>query len=278
MIANIVKTSCFLLLFVVCAFAQSEPCDLLKRVVVMGASVSSGFGVTTPPIKGDLGAYPVNMKHIMEGVITSDHEAVKFFGDTLFLRNPKQQGTEFIKQIVEYEPSLVVGIDFLFWFGYGSILFEENPTLYREQKFEFGLELLSRINTPIIVGDLPDMHKAAGKMLSQSQIPSVEVLERLNARLQEWAKEHPNVTVINTRKLVKALMHDKEIKVLDSTWPAGSQKKLLQRDMLHTTLEGTVIASLMVAEATNVDCVETDPKVIMKKAASAARIEAKSAK
>jgi hypothetical protein len=48
--------------------------------------------------------------------------------------------------------------------------------------------------------------------------------------------------------------------------------------MLHTTLEGTVAASLLVAKATKTDCMETDPKVIMKKAAAAARTDAQSTK
>ena len=142
MIVQVARTTCFLLLMVVSAFAQpfAEPCDLLERVVVTGASVSSGYGLTTPPIKGDLGAYPVNMKHIMEGLITTEHDSVKFIGDMMFFRNPKKHGSEFITQIIQHKPTLVVGVDFLFWFGYGSTMFDVNPVLYREQKFEFGLE------------------------------------------------------------------------------------------------------------------------------------------
>jgi hypothetical protein len=45
--------------------------------------------------------------------------------------------------------------------------------------------------------------------------------------------------------------------------------------MLHTTLEGTVIASLMIADVLALDCVETDPNIIMKNAAAKAREDAK---
>ena len=50
---------------------QITPKDaILQRVAITGASVTSGYGVTTQPIRGDLGAYPVNFKHIMEGMIS----------------------------------------------------------------------------------------------------------------------------------------------------------------------------------------------------------------
>jgi hypothetical protein len=47
MLVNTLKTSYFLLLFVVCAFAQPEPCAILDRVVVTGASITAGVGLTT---------------------------------------------------------------------------------------------------------------------------------------------------------------------------------------------------------------------------------------
>ena len=258
-----------------CGFTEPQECDIFNRVVVTGASVSAGFGLKTPPIKGDLGAYPVTMKHIMEAVINSQHEDVHFYSDMMFFRNPSEFGSEFIEKIIEYEPTLVVGIDFLFWFGYGSTgLFEESQE-YRIEKFESGLQLLSKIDAPIIVGDLPNMHRAIGKMLSEHQVPDAKPINKLNTRLKEWAKEHANVTVIPVHDLIESLLNDNEITVHESTWPAGSQSKLLQKDMLHTTLEGTVIASLMIVDALEVECVETDPKIILKKAAANARAEAK---
>ena len=261
----------FLLIFILCGFTEPQECDIFDRVVVTGASVTSGFGVKTPPMKGDLGAYPVNMQHIMEAIIVSPHENVRFMSDMMFFRKPKELGDAFVKQIVEYKPTLVVGIDFLFWFGYGSTELFEDPKQSREQKFEYGLELLSKIDATIIVGDLPDMHRAVGKMLSANAVPTVETLKKLNARLHEWANERPNVTVIHIHALFESLFNNEKITILESIWPAGSQTKLLQKDMLHTTLEGTVIASLLIADALGTDCVETDPKVIMKKAAAKAR-------
>ncbi len=43
--------------------------------------------------------------------------------------------------------------------------------------------------------------------------------------------------------------------------------------MLHTTLEGTIAASLMLAEKIQTQCLETDPNVIKNRALERAREE-----
>ena len=53
--------------------------------------MTAGFGLTTPPIEGDLGAYPINMMHIVEGMINVPHEEVAYFGDLVFFRQAIQR-------------------------------------------------------------------------------------------------------------------------------------------------------------------------------------------
>jgi hypothetical protein len=272
------KCILFLLVIVVSAFAEPIPCAILDRVVVTGASITAGYGVITPPVKGDLGAYPVNMKHIMEGMITSKHEDVAYFGDLLFFKNTRANAKGFIEKIKEYKPTLVVGIDFLFWFGYGMPPKDVDVPAYRMKKLQFALELLEQLSVPVIVGNLPDVSGAVGKMLSANQVPTKETLQKLNERIRLWGKSHEHVTVIDACGLWSKAIRGEEIVLFEYTWPEGSQRTLLQGDMLHTTLEGTVAASLLVAKATKTDCMETDPKVIMKKAAAAARTDVQSTK
>ena len=278
MITSILKMSCFLLIFAVSAFAQQGPCDIFNRVVVTGASVTAGYGITTPPVKGDLGAYQVNMKHIMEGMITSKHEDVIYFGDLYFFKKSKENAKVFIEKIKECQPTLVVGIDFLFWFGHGTPPKDVDVQAYRMEKLQFALESLEQLSVPVIIGNLPDVSGAVGKMLSANQIPTKETLQKLNERIHRWGNSHENVTVIDAYSLWSKAMRGEEIVLFDFTWPEGSQATLLQKDMLHTKLEGTVAASLLVAKATKTDCMETDPKVIMKKAEAAARADARSTK
>ena len=265
------KIVVFLFVFMGCGFTEPQPCSILDRVVVTGASVTAGYGVTTPPIAGDLGAYQVTMQHIMEGMITSEHEEVMIFGDLMFFQHSKENATAYIEQIKEYKPSLVIGVDFLFWFGHGTPPTDCDVPTYRMEKLNFALNLLEKLNVPVVIGNLPDVRNAIGKMLSNNQVPSKELLVQMNKRIHSWGTEHENVSIIDVFTLWNKLLHDEEIVLVEHTWPAGSREKLLQKDMLHTTFEGTVAASLLVAEATIIDCIETDPKVIMKKAAANAR-------
>jgi len=275
MLSKIIKYTVFLLLFTASTFAGEQPCDILKRVIVTGASVSAGFGITTPPIKGDLGAYPINMKHIMEGLISTEHDEVEFFGDLLFFKKSRENAKAYIEKIKAHKPTLVIGIDFLFWFGHGTPPKEGDTLTYRMEKLNFALSLLNQIDAPIILGDLPNVQEAVGKMLSANQVPTSKTLHKLNKRIHEWGDAHDNVTIVDVFGLSNKLMNDEAITFLGHTWPSGSQSSLLQQDMLHTTLEGTVIASMMAGEALEAGCLETNPKAIMKKAASKARENAK---
>ncbi len=264
----------FIVSIVQSAFADDETCEILDRVVVTGASISSGFGVTTPPVKSDLGAHTINMKHVFEGIITSEHKEVKFFGDLLFFRKSRANAQKFIEKIKEYEPTLVIGLDFLFWFGHGKPPKDISAPVYRMEQLNFALRLLEQIDAPIIIGNLPDVRVTIGKVLSASQVPTSATLVKLNDRIQTWGDEHENVTVIDAFAFGLKLINDEAITIRNQSWPAGSQEKLLQDDMLHTTLEGTVAASLLAVESINADCLETNSKIIMKKAAANARLSA----
>ena len=137
-------------------------------------------------------------------------------------RNPEKNGSEYIQKIIEHKPTLVVGIDFLFWFAYGGTGLAENIPEKRMKDFEYGLELLSKIKTPMILGDLPDMQKAVGIMLSAHQVPTPSTLKKLNTRLREWASNRSNVMIVNVNHLFSAAMNDEEIAVLNTTWQSGS--------------------------------------------------------
>jgi len=243
----------------------------LQRVAVLGASVTAGWGITTPPIPGDFGAYPVTMKHIMEGMIEAPHEEVGYFGDTMFFIEPNDVGKELIEQVLEHEPTLVIAVDFLFWFAYGLTGADDDVPAVRLESFELGLALLDKLEAHVIVGDIPDMHASIGKILSARRVPTPLTINRMNARLREWAMKRPRVSVINVHDIVEDLMRDVEISVANYTWLAGSRSKLLQQDMLHPTLEGTVAISLLMVDFIGENGLQTDPKLVMKEAVAAAR-------
>ena len=250
---------------------SADDCKVLDRIAITGASVTAGMGLKTPPISSDLGGYPMNFQHVVEGMLEIEPEAIGFFADVMFFRSSRKNATEYVQKIVEFKPTIVFGIDFLFWFGYGMAPDDVDEDEYRMEKLNFGLDLLELIDAPIIVGDLPDMHAAIGYMLRDGQVPSVPTISKLNERIHKWAEEHKNVQVISVYELGKHILGNEEFTILEHTWPAGSRARLMQGDLLHTTLEGTTAAALLVIDAIDVECFKRDPKLIMQKAAQNAR-------
>ena len=242
-----------------------------ERVAVTGASVTCGFGVSTRPIPGDLGAYPVTMREIFDAMIETPNHQVSFFGDKMFFSRPNSMGKQLIVKINEYKPTLVIGIDYLFWFAYG--IFSDNTEEARLKRLEEGFNLLASIDAQIIVGDIPNMSQAIGGLLSSSQVPSIETIEKMNLLIEQRALNYQNLTVVPLYEIVEKLKADERIEVMDVFWPAGSQKLLLQQDKLHPTLEGTVAICLFIAEVLGEEDFMHDPKKIMKISEQLARIE-----
>ena len=268
------RTTVFLILSVLLGGCfQYTNSTTLERVAVTGASVTAGWGLQTPPIKGEFGGYPINLKHIVDAMILAPHEEVAYFGESMFFTRPVVYGSKLIDEITEYDPTLIVAVDYLFWFAYGNVGFAGEK--YRINKFKEGLSILENIQSHLIIGNIPDVRKAIGKVLSASQVPAVETIQKMNNMLRSWALLHPKVKVLNVYELYKDLLDDATLTTSSYTWPAGSQEKLLQKDMLHTTFEGTVAVSLVVADAIGLEGLETNPKILMLRAATIARQEAK---
>jgi hypothetical protein len=268
------KTIAFLLLivFIGGCFQYTKPITI-ERVAVTGASVTAGYGLITPPIKCNFGGYPINLKHIVDAMILAPHEEVAYFGDSMFFAHPVVSGKEIIEKISAYDPTLIIAVDYLFWFAYGDVGLSGEE--YRIKKFNEGLSCLENVKSDLLIGNIPDVHKAIGRVLSASHVPTVETIQKMNRMLNLWVLLHQNVTVLDVYTLYGALLDDAAIKTDTFTWPAGSKEKLLQSDLLHMTLEGTVAASLVVADAIGLEEIETNPKILMLKAAAIARAAAK---
>ena len=279
MLRMITKITVFFLVWILICGCSSQRSSsqrsskTLERVAVTGASVTAGWGLKTPPIKGDFGGYPINLKHIIDAMILTPHEEVAYFGEPMFFAEPVVHGKELIERITAYDPTLIIAVDYLFWFAYGDVGLSGEE--FRIKKFNEGLSCLENVKSDLLIGNIPDVHKAIGRVLSASHVPTVETIQKMNRMLNLWVLLHQNVTVLDVYTLYGALLDDAAIKTDTFTWPAGSKEKLLQKDMLHMTLEGTVAASLVVADAIGLEEIETNPKILMLKAAAIARAAAK---
>ena len=232
----------------------------LERVVVMGASLSAGFGAERP------------FTAVLEASLRARHKPILDLGDELFFTSPLAIGPRQVSTALDADPTLVVAIDFLFWYGYGTIDSKGGAIELESERLELlerGLELLEDFECPLIVGDFPDMSAAVGKMLSPGQMPQKTTLPLLSRRVREWAAGREHVLVLSLADLAAKLATTKEIQIGKYTFPAGT--RLLQRDQLHPTVEGLVAVSqlafeqLIAARLARAQDFELDPPAVLAK-------------
>jgi len=209
----------------------------LERVVVVGASLAAGFGA------------PCTFAEALTASLRAPLHPPLGLGEELFFTSPLTFGARQIEQALDVEPTLVVGIDFLFWFGYGTFDARGGSIESEAERLELlekGLSLLDELECPLVVGDFPDMSAAVGKMLSPAQMPQVSTLPLLSKRVREWASARGRTLVLPLSELVPALGTKGEIKIGRHVFPAGT--KLLQADQLHPTRDGLVLTAQLVGD------------------------------
>jgi hypothetical protein len=227
---------------------------LFDRVAVIGASATCGFGVQSD-IEGPYGptTAPADMGTAIQAVfdvLGPVNRQCSFF----FFSDPMTVGPALMNAALQGDPTIVFALDYLFWYGYGSRdvhgrPFRGNETA-RLELLEAGLKQLERCRCPVVVGDFPDMHAAIGLMLGAAQVPNVETLKLLNARLRDWAADRPNVIIVPLSEFVSAMTGGGAFDVGGSAWIGEeARKKIIQPDRLHPTAEGLVLMAERAAEA-----------------------------
>lgn len=233
------------LLAVLATAAPAQQPDPLARVVTVGASLTAGFGTWLP------------LRNLLQTALPDDATPIRSHHDVMFFRRPETIGKRQIDRTLAMEPTLVVAIDFLFWYGYGYQWVREEPEpnhiRFRRPTEEEGLSLrladlerglaeLDRVPCTIVVGDFPNMAGAHPWMLGASQIPSEVELAKLNERLRAWAAERPRVHVIPLAASVDRLRAgDWTVTPPGGTTPVTlDAASALQWDRLHPTRLGVV--------------------------------------
>jgi len=237
-----------------------------QRIVVMGASASDGFGLSVR--LSDALALRLDEKRIIVENVSSS----AFFFAT------EREGRQQITEAMAKKPTAIIGIDFLFWFAYGSRKEED-----RAPMLEKGLKLLESVELPLVLGELPDMSEAIGRMLAKRQVPSKEALASLNSRIREWAKDRKNITLVPLGKLLDRMRNGEDLQLEGLPYDAKSLPPMLQIDKLHPTLDGVfVLAELSLVGLRSLPGVldatalRSDPVAALQslKATSAARAKA----
>ena len=238
--------------FQLTAFSADSP---WSRVVVIGASASGGF-VLTEPFGGPT-TEQCKPHHYLDAAITAPHAPVKNFGSALFFLSPDAMAASEIQSATNAKPTLVVAVDFLFWFCYGN----GDSDAERAAHFEAGLKLLERLPCPLVVGDIPDASSATNTgIISADMVPSEAARRAANERLKKWAAKRKQVTIVPLAEFMRAVKANEAIKLHSTILPAGKTRTLLQADGLHPTPRGAAVLSLGIWDA----FLKTHPKVSSK--------------
>ncbi|MCP5024044.1 MAG: hypothetical protein GY930_20040 [bacterium] len=225
----------------------------LSRVAFIGASVSAGFGNARELKVGrsvKLGGFFEQM--LLEEGISSE---VYDFGSNQFFLDPLDTGKQQIEKASAINPTLIVGIDYLFWYAFGYPRMG-NPR--RTEGLRMGLKRLDSIDCHLIVGDLPNVdHALTGSsplrgghpILRKGQIPGEQERIEMNKLIHEWASKKPNVEIFPLDKLMKQMVAGDEMELQGNTWKVEKLDHVLQSDLLHPKVRGSVWVAMHVAQA-----------------------------
>jgi hypothetical protein len=214
-----------------------------SRIVMIGASASAGFTESEP--LGGPTTLQLRLNRYLDAALVTSHEPVRNFSSAMFFMQPEGQGQTQSERALQSNPSLLVALDFLFWFCYG-----DGPTdKDRLQRFEQGLKLLEPFQCPLIVGDLPDASAAAERMLTADEIPSPAALSAANRRLKEWASARKRTVIIPLSAFMRNAMANKPLTVHGHTLAEGKTRILLQDDKLHPSPVGCAVLALAIFDS-----------------------------
>lgn len=241
----ITALACILLAVSSCTRSAPPPQALapvpldLSAAIVIGASVSDGFGAMLPG-EEPKGLIPQGVPLARTlGSIAHAHAAPASHSSSLFFMSPEQEADSQLAAAHAAKPALVFAIDYLFWHAYGDM-----ADSAREASLQRGLDRLATLEAPIVLADLPDMTHAVGIMLSSRQVPSPNTLDALNAKVRDWAAARPNTVVVPLAGVVRSAMASGQVRVGGRDYHGQAARNLLTRDGLHATLDGQIAVAL----------------------------------
>jgi hypothetical protein len=212
---------------------------LFQRIAMLGASVTSGFEESEP--LGGPKTPQYRFANYIEAAMIGTHEPVTTQATALLFLQAEEIMKNQVTATIAAKPTLVIGVDALFWFCYGAGMTEEQRTA----RFEAGLRQLERIEAPLVVGDIPDAPGAVGGILGKAELPEPRTIERCNERLKTWAPGRKNVTIFPIARIMAAAAANEEVVLADKTWEKGKSGALIRKDHLHPSRNA--LAALAIA-------------------------------
>ncbi|MEM1449942.1 MAG: hypothetical protein AAF957_12945 [Planctomycetota bacterium] len=170
--------------------------------------------------------------------------SVESFGDTMLFASPERIARRVLEKGLETGADTVVGVDLMFWFGYGRV---DDGGDEREERLalqRLGFDLLDELasgapDVSFVLGDYPDLSRALPAMITPDMIPDAKTRKELNRRLAVWADERPNVSVFPISRSLDAVTRG-TVRLGDgSGGRAIDLESAFQLAMVHPTRLGT---------------------------------------
>ena len=224
-------------------FAAEESKGVFSRPVVIGASLADGFN------RDDMfgpGSQNLSFDLFLDKRILTEHDPIVNKGQVMFFSDPRKSAKTQLDFVLNYRPSVVFAPDYLFWLFYGVLDGKESTRL---KMLEEGLQLLSKIEVPLVIGNIPDARKAAGRILSAEQMPKVETIATANELIAKWVSSRKATGLLDLSILMAALQGGQELEVHGELIAPERTSTFLQADQLHPTKEGTKIIALLALES-----------------------------
>lgn len=213
------------------------------RIVLIGASVTAGFTESEP--FGGPKTGPLRLNRYVDAAVVLPHEPARNLASAFVFLQPESASRKQIDEALKAQPTLVLGLDFLFWFCYGDGSSDDG----RLQRFNEGLKLLESFKCPLVVGDLPDASAAVNRQLTADQIPSPAALGAANRRLKEWAATRRQVAILPLSSIMRSVLANRALRVHGHTLPGGKTLGLLQEDRLHPSETGAAFLAVCLLDA-----------------------------
>ncbi len=232
-------------LLLVCLFLSACASGPLSRPVIVGASASAGYGCDT--LGADGKSYLVDLEAVYEASVPGWHSTPVLLADASFLSRVREAQVQQVDGALRERASVLVALDYLFWSVYqhrDDAMSPEQVRRDREEMLEAALVQLDRFPGPIILGDIPDMRGAVGRMLAARNVPPPEQLAAFNQRIRAWAAGRPSqgaVVVCPVSTFVESINAGGAVATSFETLPPDAAAGLLQADRLHPTALGQAI-------------------------------------
>ena len=257
---------------------------LLSNIRFIGASITAGYG-NASELKLGINA---PLAQIMRAAL-ADHSqgaTLEGSGSNFFFHSPQTTGSGQVAKAVAASPTLVVALDFLFWYGFGHERYDKPR---RAEGLEQGLDELVKFECPLIIGTFPSIDHAlqgvgplGGPVISEYQLPSEAERIEMNRRILSWAAERDHVQVVDVDGMFRSIVAGETFQVHGEEVRMKGLRDAFQEDLLHLSLDAYTWTAIAVCDAaakleaaTEHDFVFDSAKIRMRFLASVAEAQAK---